>query len=419
MKKVGLIDCNNFFVSCERLFRPDLNGKPVVVLSSNDGCVVARSQEIKDRGIPMSVPYFQVKDILSDMGATIFSSNFTLYRDISRRVFSILQREVDYMEQYSIDECFFTLNAGEEYEIAKHLREVVAKEVGIPVSVGVGLSRTQAKFAASQAKKNEGVYLLEDDASWQNFESTKLSEIWGVGRSRSVALADKQLIYVKDYLCVDSRNLFSWFGIEGPRLLEELCGTQKFMGKPPLLPAQSHTSSRSFSAACLDRAALKAALISHLEEVLEKLHKEKLRAITLRVMFYPGRYSDYVLHGVSVQFSLAVPTLDRFLLTSLVNKALNTHFKLGIPYKKAGVAVATVPEEACQPSLFGVSQGNTEALSVVVQDLNNRLGKKVLRIGVVRDVKQASWLPRQGLMSPRYTTDWRSLRTVSAKDTCS
>jgi DNA polymerase V len=419
MKKVGLIDCNNFFVSCERLFRPDLGDKPVVVLSSNDGCVVARSQEIKDKGIPMGVPYFQVKDILSDINAAVFSSNFTLYRDISRRVFSLLEREVGYLEQYSIDECFVNLEPSYAYEVSRHLREVVDREVGIPVSVGVGSSRTQAKFAATQAKKNGGVYLLEDVVSQQAFQSTRLSEIWGVGRSRSAALAEKQLVFVRDYLQIDPRRLFNWFGVEGVRLLEELHGTRKFVSKSSSVPAKSHTSSRSFSAACTDVGGLKAALIGHLEEVLDKLQRENQRAVTLRVMFYPGRYSNYILHGVSTEFSLPAPTIDRFLLTSLIGKALSTHFKPDIPYKKAGISVTTVPEEICQAALFVTDQRKTERLSEVVQDLNNRLGKRVLRLGTVKDTNQATWLPRQGRISPRYTTEWKAVPTVLAKDICS
>src|SRR3989338_2114936 len=163
MKYIALLDCNNFFVSCERLFRPDLLGKPVVVLSSNDGCVVARSKEIKDKGIPMGVPYFQIKDTLTEIGATIFSSHFALYRDVSRRVFEVVRTYQSEIEQYSIDECFFTSESEDPYRWVEEMKRRVEQEVGIPVSIGVASSKTRAKYVNTVAKKTTGIAIWGEE----------------------------------------------------------------------------------------------------------------------------------------------------------------------------------------------------------------------------------------------------------------
>ena len=168
MKYIGVIDGNNFFVSCERLFRPDLVGKPVIVLSSNDGCVVARSQEVKDIGVAMGVPVFQIKDIIKDKGIVTFSSNFTLYRDISQRVFSVVKELLPDKEQYSIDEAFFTLEATDVVEVTHKLKVIkheIERRVGIPVSIGLAATKTQAKYASKLAKKTGGVVVI-DGCSW-------------------------------------------------------------------------------------------------------------------------------------------------------------------------------------------------------------------------------------------------------------
>lgn len=157
MKYIAVLDCNNFFVSCERLFRPDLRHRPVVVLSSNDGCVVARSQEVKDMGISMGIPAFQIKDIIKDRDITTFSSNFTLYRDISARVMAVLKQEVQRMEQYSIDEAFFEVESKSEEALSLFLvglKKKIELSVGIPVSLGTAATKTQAKYANRLAKKN-------------------------------------------------------------------------------------------------------------------------------------------------------------------------------------------------------------------------------------------------------------------------
>jgi DNA polymerase V len=189
MKYIGVVDCNNFFVSCERLFRPDLLRKPVLVLSSNDGCVVARSQEVKDIGIAMGVPYFQIKDIIKDNGITCFSSHFALYRDISRRVFVVVAELVPLHEIYSIDEAFFVLEATSDAEaaaVALRLKQSIEKRVGIPVSIGISDTKTRAKLVSKIAKKKGGIAVLVGDEFMTVCGEKLLAEVWGVGRNLTV-----------------------------------------------------------------------------------------------------------------------------------------------------------------------------------------------------------------------------------------
>lgn len=212
---VGLVDCNNFFVSCERLFRPDLARRPVLVLSSNDGCVISRSQEVKDRGIPMGVPYYQIKDKIMEERIAVFSSNFTLYRDLSQRVFSIIKKEVDRFEPYSIDEGFFTVSLSEAERLGEHLKDKVSRAVGIPVSIGMAPSKTIAKLATSVAKKTSGVTVWSLPMWEEQAPQVLVGELWGVGRQRTKALQAAQLLTAADIMHADTAFLKRRFGIEG------------------------------------------------------------------------------------------------------------------------------------------------------------------------------------------------------------
>lgn len=189
----GLIDCNNFYVSCERLFRPQLNGRPVVVLSNNDGCVVSRSNEAKALGIPMGVPLFQIQEEVKRYGIEVCSSNYTLYGDLSRRVMAIIREQVGTQEIYSIDECFVQLDPRDDYmAMARGLRRKILKGVGIPTCVGISKTKTLAKLANRVAKKNEqlqGVYAIDDNEKWRAaLEWVEVGDIWGIGRRISARL---------------------------------------------------------------------------------------------------------------------------------------------------------------------------------------------------------------------------------------
>lgn len=411
---IGLIDCNNFFVSCERLFRPDLRRTPVVVLSSNDGCVVARSQEIKDKGIPMGAPHFQVKDMLSDMGAVVFSSHFALYRDISRRVFSVVAREVGQIEQYSIDEAFFTVEESEAEELAERLRRVIHTEVGIPVSVGLGLSRTQAKYANALAKKTTGVCLLTP-ALWEDrSDQITLSELWGVGAARTREFSGHGLKTVADYLALSRATVRQLFGVEGERLLAELRGEVGTVLTYQAPLQKTIMSTRSFAKETSDQAVVREALLHHLHEIVAELHRKRGVATRVRILAYPSRFGDYALQGLSVEVALTAPTNDIFTLEHEVVGLLTENFKPGVPYKKAGVVVAVAAESGRSLTLFpSREEEKTAALTKVLFEINGRQGRDAIKLGTI-STRQTAWRSRTDALSPNYTTDWKSLRTVKA-----
>jgi DNA polymerase V len=413
---VALIDCNNFFVSCERLFRPDLKKRPVVVLSANDGCVVARSQEIKDKGIPMGVPHFQVKDILKDIRATTFSSNFTLYRDISRRVFEVVRDEIPDMEQYSIDEAFFILKGRkEEVEVqARKLKDRIEREVGIPVSVGVAGSKTLAKYANNVAKKTNGIHVLDMD-DWSLIQnSIQLSTLWGVGKSTSDSFKRHVLLSAGDFCRLDRQKAKDLFGVAGERLWYELHGIQTTGLQRRLEHQKSILHSRSFKAVTSDLAVLKDAVAYHVREAAEDLRSMQLKAGFLQVYVGTSRHGDYFLEGGSLSVTLPIPTNDTFVFLKSAMQLVDTLYKPDVPYKKAGVLLTNFsPETVSQLTMFEAKETEkTSTLMPVLDAVNQSLGRGSVLIG--SRLRVGEWTSSKESRSPAYTTAWSGLQTVKA-----
>ena len=414
MAYIGLIDCNNFFVSCERLFRPDLLNKPVLVLSSYDGCVVARSQEVKDMGIAMGVPYFQVKDIINKSRTTVFSSHFSLYRDISDRVFKVVKAELGKIEQYSIDECFFEVSEGEALSVAMNIRVEVMRKVGIPVSVGIGQSKTIAKYASRLAKKTDGVKVLSD-TNWQRLtKEITLGQIWGVGSGRTRQFTSNGLTTVYDLINLPLRIVDRLFGIEGVKLWNELQGKSVLFLSSKLTPHKSRMSTRSFAKTTTDYALIKEALLYHVYEVVKDLQVNKQSTSNLRVLIYPSRHGDYFLQGASLGASFLRPTNDLFTLQDQAITLLERCYIAGVPYQKAGVILTDLVDTASQSgSLFNDDNTKKEILTETIYAINKKLGKSLIGLGQLVDNK-ASWMAKQNLKSPEYTTRWDDLCKVKA-----
>ncbi|MCA9366664.1 DUF4113 domain-containing protein [Candidatus Kaiserbacteria bacterium] len=409
---IGVLDCNNFFVSCERVFRPDLWRKPVVVLSSNDGCVVARSKEVKDIGIPMGVPYFQIKDILQKEKVTVFSSHFALYRDISRRVFEVLRTELDQIEQYSIDEAFFVIpDEQDPVELGQRLKDKVARLVGVPVSVGVGKSKTQAKAAVERAKQGSGVFVWSE-SSWQlATRELPLASIWGVGAQLELRYKHHGLVTVADLLAADSARIDKLFGIGGLRLQQELAGCQMSAVTNRAIRQQSVMSSRSFRSSTQDPSVLEDAVAYHVRHVAETLRSMAVGACEIRVFIRPSRHGDYVLRGGSAVAVLPEPTNDTFILLRTATDLLHQLYQAGVPYKKAGVVVShlqTDPER--QDTLFPSESSRRAALLSVVDAINSKAGKETVTIG--NRFKANVWGAKLDARSPAYTTRWSDIVSV-------
>lgn len=412
---IGLIDCNNFFVSCERLFRPDLQQRPVVVLSSNDGCIVARSQEIKDNGIPMGVPYFQLKDRLSEMKTEVFSSHFALYRDISRRIFNVVQQEVAVFEQYSIDEAFFELRAVNPQQAALSLRTHVEKMVGIPVSIGVAATKTQAKYANETAKRSSGVQYMSVTAFAEQAGSIPLPTIWGVGRGRSQAFAAHGLESVQDLIQADTARVTRLFGIEGARLQAELQGMVAYPITPRRAPQQSIMSSRSFCSPSTKRAVVQDALAYHVRQAAADLRTQGQVATALQVSLRPSRHGTYALRGGAATIALPTPSADTFTLLKEATTLLELLWEPAVPYQKVGIVLSgLMPAGTTQLSLYpNNATPERSQLLRTIDAVNQRYGQDTLRVG--SSIRQAIWQAKRDRLSPAYTTQWADLPVVRAQ----
>jgi DNA polymerase V len=416
MKKplIGVLDCNNFFVSCERLFRPDLIGKPVAVLSSNDGCVVARSQEVKDMGVSMGVPYFQIKDMVKKAGITTFSSHFALYRDISRRVFEVMREELDLVEQYSIDEAFFQIDDKPE-EIAWRVKSAVEKSVGIPVSVGISSSKTQAKYANGLAKKGTGVCLL-DAVDWQAIApDILLRRIWGVGGQMDLQYSQHGLTTVSELVAADTARIAKIFGVVGVRLQQELMGISVLKLGTNREPQKSIMSSRSFRDLVLDIEILADSVAYHVRHSLADLRAMNMKTSKISVSIRPSRHGDFLLRGGTNEAILTSPSNDTIEILKVAHDLLEQLYESGVPYKKAGISLSQfTPVEGEQSTLFpDVINNGSQALMSMVDNLNAKAGREAVLLG--SRLRTGSWQSRSEAESPAYTTRWPDLVSVKAE----
>ncbi len=442
---IGLMDCNNFFVSCERLFRPDLAGKPVAVLSANDGCIVARSQEVKDMGIPMGAPLFQIQAQCKKENVTFFSSNFNLYRDISARVMSALRAECGEIEVYSIDEAFFWVpDSISETEIA-HIRARIIQKTGIPVSIGVAKTKTLAKVANSIAKKRkdgrrpttniqngddvqltmlhiekeekmEGVCVMDKKLWEKTAKSMSCGSVWGIGRQTSAFLTKAGINTVGELLVQDQSFIKSNLGVVGERLVLELRGTPvSHLGDHGGAAQESFTSTRSFGKIVTDKLTLQSALGHHVAHVAEKLRERELVASTITVLARGSRFGDYAHREGVLTSALLIPTDDTFVLTKEAMRLLERLFDSEIPYKKAGVILGGIePKHFVPASLFPEEKHDTKTstLSVLSDTLNKRFGRDTIRPGIT--LGKEKWQEHTERLSPQYTTRWTEIARVKA-----
>ncbi len=412
---IGLMDCNNFFVSCERLFRPDLLARPVAVLSSNDGCIVARSQEVKDLGIPMGAPYFQVKKTCDEHHVTLFSSNFTLYRDLSTRVMAALRAEFDQIEVYSVDEAFFAVPLDYSLGTLVSIRERIIQKTGIPVSLGLGATKTIAKIASKYAKKETGVYVM-DTARWELAKpEIECGQVWGIGRQITRTLRASGIVTVADFLACNQTYFRTTFGVVGERLFLELSGVAAYpLGTSVEVIQHSLTSSRSFAGSVFLPSALESALAHHLTHLGEKLRTKGWKATGLSVLVAPSRFSDYALRPSTAHQKLSEPTADTGVLIKVGLALFHTLYDKSVPYKRAGATVhGLVPITAVTPSLFAIGDDGRARLNKVIDTLNERYGTNAVQSAAILGTTR--WRERSALKSPSYTTDWTQIPSIKAK----
>lgn len=415
-----LIDCDNFYVSCERIFRPDLRNKPVLVLSNNDGCAISRSNEVKQLGIKMGTPYFKIKEIAKENDIHVFSSNYSLYADISRRIVKVLERFSKDIEVYSIDESFLKLSMDEE-KCKKHgikIRETILREVGIPTTLGVAYTKTLTKVAAKIAKKdyqyNGVLSLLNTEKNDEYLERIEVDDIWGVGRQDSKLLKSMSIYTAKDLKYADKKVIRKKMTVNGYRTVMELNNIEciPFQENPPT--KKSIVNSRSFGQLTSSLCDIKEALAMNVTRAGEKLRKENCVTsfITVFVTTSPFRKPYY---SNSIGVKLPYPVSDSSTLIKYAFFGLEKIFKKGYLYKKAGVIFTEIfPENNVQLNFAADSflkhVEKNEKIMESVDCINNKWGKdtvKIASLGTKNKLKM-----KQCKKSPRYTSSWEELLVV-------
>lgn len=419
---IALVDCNNFFASCERLFRPDLKNKPVLVLSNNDGCVVARSNEVKELGIPMGVPYFQIRDVAIKNNVQCFSSNFPLYSNMSQRILGVLERHAPQIEVYSIDEAFMDISslATNSYKAwGDALRAEVQKDIGMPVSVGIAPTKTLAKLGSGYAKKHQQTCVLDPRTDRAGFEKilseTPVEAIWGVGRR----LAPRFLRVGIHTALQLSKTTQQWMhdeiGITGSRMWAELNGEAAYPFEEEKTPQKTLMASRSFGHTIKSQHELETAVATFASQAAFRLRKFEQAAGTFGV-YLRFRTPDGETRSQSAYTTLTTASNDT---TELVGKALELMESLYSPdfgYKKAGVFANHLSSaNVCQVDLFDSlspeARSKRKNFMNAVDKINNRYGKETIHVGSI-DPKAVRWHARKERMSPAYTTDWSQLPLV-------
>lgn len=421
MFRVALVDCNSFFASCERVFNPRLLNRPVVVLSNNDGCVVALTKEAKALGIVRGVPAFQIRDLIHRHGVHVSSSNYVLYGDMSQRVMEALATFTPDLEVYSIDEAFLDLTgfAGRNLtDYGRTIRATVARWTGLPVSVGIAETKTLAKLANHIAKGVQdtgGVFDLtavpDRDAL---LAKVPVQELWGVGPNIARRLQAAGVTTARALRDTDDQWVRKQFGVTGLRTVHELRGI-------PCLPLedcppskQSITVSRSFGQPVTVLADLREAVATYMTRAAEKLREERLAAGALTVYLTTNPFNDSPQYSNAATVELPVATDAS---AELIRQALDLLPRLwrdGYRYKKAGVLLtALVPADEVQTGLFDQEdRTKVRRLSATLDRLNAKLGADTLRFGATG--QRQGWRTKFAHRSPAYTTNWRDLPLVHA-----
>ena len=407
----ALVDCNNFFASCERVFRPDLNGKPVVVLSNNDGCVIARSNEAKALGIPMGAPAFKYKSLFDKQNVTVFSTNFVLYGDMSMRVMTILAEMAPEIEIYSIDEAFLRFRGFDLFDLEKYGKEIeqkVYKSTGIPVSVGFAPTKALAKVANRIAKKfpehTKGVYVIDtDEKRIKALKWLKVADVWGIGRRFSKRLQAKKIITAFDFINLSDAYVRSEMSVVGLRLKKELEG-EETLDLEKSTAKKSIAITRSFETMYTNFEDVKERVATFAVNCAEKLRKQHTHCNSIMVFVHSNGFrKDLPQYRRNILIKTEYPTHSGNDLIRYAVLGLKTIFKQGYSYKKAGVVVMDLtPENEKQLSLFSSENPKHQPLMQRIDAINQSIGQNKVKFAC-QDLGR-TWKMRQEKLSPRYTT---------------
>lgn len=414
----ALVDCNNFYASCERIFRPELNGKPIVVLSNNDGCVIARSNEAKALGIPMGAPEFKHRQQMKAHGIHVFSSNFPLYGDLSARVMSILDQLSPNLEIYSIDEAFAEMSNFKNFDLYDHglnIRNTVLQWTGIPVSIGFGNTKTLSKIANRVAKKSpktEGVFVFENQRQVDSIlKKVEVGDVWGIGRKWSASLKHSGIHSAYDLAQANSSWVRRKYSVVMQRTQRELNGVS-CISIENLSEKKQLLISRSFKERVSNYEYLQSLISGYISRACEKLRKQGGVAKSMTLFIRTSPFSDKASYNNSIPLSLNQYTADTATFIKVGRYALKRIYKEGYEYQKAGIMLFDiVPDNLQQLCLFqpekydGISRNRMK----LIDHINSKFGNRTLRLASESNKR---WYMNQNYLSPRYTTCWDEILKV-------
>ena len=424
MNVVALVDCNSFYVSCETIFKPHLKNKPVVVLLNNDGCVIARSSMAKKVGIKMGVPFFEVKKIVKQHNVKVFSSNYTLYANISSRVMGVLNNYCDELEVYSVDEAFLIFNKHSErsfFERARQIKKTVKEWIGIPVSIGIAENKTLSKIANHLAKKDELgtqiVELLDRRQIEIALKVLEVGDIWGIGNRISKFLQSNSIQTAYDLYSSDPRWIRQHLGVVGERTYRELHGEMCFpIVESPEAKKQCRVS-RSFESYVENFKELEQRVVSYATRASEKIRSDQLQAKKITVFIRSNKFNqkNQPYYGDKT-YSFISPTNDLFEIVKMAVKALGYIYKSGIKYKKAGVLLSDLSSEGTYNRDLFFQRSEKDILKKikvnrVFDRLNSRYGSGT--ICVAKENYEKFYLTRRKNLSPAYTSSFYELPIVN------
>jgi DNA polymerase V len=416
MATFGIADCNNFYVSCERVFRPQLEERPVIVMSNNDGCVIARSNEVKALGIAMGAPIHTIRHLIQKHHIQIYSANFALYGDLSQRVMQVLESFTN-LEIYSIDEAFLDfapIPRAERSTAARHIRASVRQQTGIPLSIGIAPTKTLAKLANDRAKKlPEGVLEVATPADIDVLlQSMEVEDVWGIGHRRAEWLRKHQVMTAYDLKQADTAWVKRHLHVPVARTVWELRGVSCLPLDEVREPKQEICTSRSFSRQVETIEDLREAVATYTTRAAEKLRNQHSHAGIITVFLHTNPFQpeqpQYAAH-CAVPLT---PTSDTRDLIRAAIRGLEACYKSGYRYHKAGVILAQLtPDHLIQPSLFGEETSpERQQLQVVIDTINRKWGRDTIRYaasGIARP-----WQMKQEHRTPRYTSRWDELLSI-------
>jgi DNA polymerase V len=424
----ALVDVNNFYVSCERVFAPKLEDVPMVVLSNNDGCAVARSAEVKALGVKMGTPWFQMKELAKQHGIQAYSSNYTLYGDMSSRVVEVLRKFTPNLEVYSIDESFLQIETvlkqhADPTSLGQIIKQAVKDTTGLPVCVGIGASKTLAKLANHLAKKNPqftgvcDISAMPKEMLYQWMAETPVGEVWGIGGKTAKKLKELKIYSIFDLVQISPQTMRQQFGVVMERICYELRGVSCLQLEEVAPAKQQIISSRSFGKPVTSMEEVAESVATHAARGAEKLRSQKSVTGALTVFVQTNSHKPFEpQHHQSITVALADPSDNTLTLTSAALKGLKQIYKPGFKYKKAGVILNLLADKpTMQQSLFDDMEvkGKSAGLMKAMDSINSRFGNAVVRSAAAgtKETKQ-DWQMKSGNKSPNYTTRWDELPVV-------